>query len=91
MLGEFHGMLDDLAKNQSDSEYGDYLKTRKFIEHRASEELFDLSKDPGCRYNLANDSRHLETIRKFRQDMKKVLLNTQDHELDNFLSFVNDQ
>ena len=91
MLGEFHGMLDDLAKNQSDSEYGDYLKTRKFIEHRASEELFDLSKDPGCRFNLANDSRHLETIRKFRQDMKKVLLNTQDHELDNFLSFINDQ
>lgn len=91
MLGEFHGMLDDLTENQSDSEYGDYLKTKKFIEYRAPEELYDLSKDPACRENLSHNLHYQKTLQSFRQGMKKILLNTQDHELDNYLSFLNNQ
>jgi arylsulfatase A-like enzyme len=91
MLGEFHGMLDDLAKNQSDSEYGDYLKTKNFIECRVPEELYDLAKDPACRENLSSELHYQKTLQSFRQGMKKVLRKTQDHELENYLSFLNNQ
>ena len=84
-------MLEDLAKNQSDSEYGDYLKTKNFIECRVREELYDLSKDPACRENLSRDLHYQKTLQSFRQGMKKVLRKTQDHELDNYLSFLNNQ
>ena len=91
MLGEFHEMLDDLAKNQSDAEYGNYLKTKKFIECRAPEELYDLAKDPACRENLSSELHYQKTLQRFRQGMKKVLRKTQDHELENYLSFLNNQ
>ena len=69
----------------------DYLKTKDFIEYRTPEELYELSNDPGCQINLAGQSNFNDTIKKFRNRMKKVLQKTQDHELDNFLSFMNNQ
>ena len=49
------------------------------------------STDPGCQINLAGQSNFNDTVKKFRNRMKKVLQKTQDHELDNFLSFMNNQ
>ena len=69
----------------------DYLKTKDFIEYRTQEELYDLSTDPGCQINLAGQDNFNDTVKKFRNRMKKVLQKTQDHELDNFLSFMNNQ
>ena len=89
MLGEFHWILNEMTKTSTDSVTTDYLRTKKFIEYRTPEELYDLSIDPGCQINLADNSNHSLTLKKFRNRMKKVLQKTQDHELDNFLSFIN--
>ena len=91
MLGEFHWILTERTKTSTDSVMADYLKTKDFIEYRTQEELYDLSTDPGCQINLAGQSNFNDTVKKFRNRMKKVLQKTQDHELDNFLSFMNNQ
>ena len=91
LLGEFHWILNEMTKTSTDSVTTDYLRTKKFIEYRTPEELYDLSIDPGCQINLADNSNLSLTLKKFRNRMKKVLQKTQDHELDNFLSFMNNQ
>lgn len=91
MLGEFHWILTKRAKASPDSVMADYLETKNFIEYRTPEELYDLSTDPGCQINLADQNKFNDTVKKFRNRMKKVLQKTQDHELDNFLSFMSNQ
>ena len=91
MLGEFHWMLSEMTKSSTHSVIAGYLETKNFIEYRTPEELYDLSTDPGCQINLADQSNLSDTVKKLRNRMKKVLQKTQDHELDNFLSFINNQ
>ena len=91
MLGEFHWILTKRAKTSPDSVMAGYLETKNFIEYRTPEELYDLSTDPGCQINLADQSNFNDTVKEFRNRMEKVLQKTQDHELDNFLSFMNNQ
>ena len=91
MLGEFHWILSKMTKTSTNSVVAGYLETKNFIEYRTPEELYDLSTDPGCQINLADQSNFNDTVKKFRNRMEKVLQKTQDHELDNFLSFMNNQ
>ena len=91
MLGEFHWILSKMTKTSTNSVMANYLETKNFIEYRTPEELYDLSTDPACQINLADQSNFNDTVKKFRNRMKKVLQKTQDHELDNFLSFINNQ
>ena len=91
MLGEFHWILSKMTKTSTNSVMANYLETKNFIEYRTPEELYDLSTDPGCQINLADQSNFNDTVKKFRNRMEKVLQKTQDHELDNFLSFMNNQ
>lgn len=88
MLGEFHWMITKLAENKTDSTYGNYIGRKNFIEFRTREELYDLSKDPGCRTNLSNHDNHQTTLKDFRNRMKQVLQKTNDHELNNYLTFL---
>jgi N-sulfoglucosamine sulfohydrolase len=91
MLGEFHWILSKMTKTSTNSVMANYLETKNFIEYRTPEELYDLSTDPACQINLADQSNFNDTVKKFRNRMKKVLQKTQDHELDNFLSFMKNQ
>ena len=88
MLGEFHWMITKLAGKKTNSAYGDYIERKNFIEFRTREELYDLSKDPGCRTNLSNHDNHQTTLKDFRNRMKEVLQKTNDHELNNYLTFL---
>jgi N-sulfoglucosamine sulfohydrolase len=51
-----------------------------FMEERPAEEFYDLTKDPGCWDNLINDTDYHEQITRFRQYLKKEMLNTKDPE-----------
>jgi hypothetical protein len=88
MLGEFHSLLPTLAKNSLDLDYGDYLQKRDFIKYRASEELYELSTDPGCHNNLAKQSQYRDNLSKFRNTIKNILEKTNDHELNSFLAYT---
>jgi uncharacterized sulfatase len=41
---------------------------------RTEEELFDIRKDPGCRYNLADSPEHAAAKKKLRAELDKTLL-----------------
>jgi N-sulfoglucosamine sulfohydrolase len=88
MLGEFHWIVTKLAGKKTNLAYGDYIERKNFIEFRTREELYDLSKDPGCRTNLSNHDNHQTTLKDFRNRMKEVLQKTNDHELDNYVTFL---
>ena len=89
MLGEFHWMITKLAGNKANSTYENYIEKKNFIEFRTREELYDLSKDPSCRTNLSNNDHHQATLKDFRNRMKQVLQKTNDHELNNYITFLN--
>jgi len=82
------GLANTLTINKIQRRISDLL-TKNFIEFRTREELYDLSKDPGCRTNLSNHDNHQTTLKDFRNRMKQVLQKTNDHELDNYLTFLN--
>jgi len=82
------GLANTLTINKIQRRISDLL-TKNFIEFRTREELYDLSKDPGCRTNLSNHDDHQTTLKDFRNRMKQVLQKTNDHELDNYLTFLN--
>jgi len=82
------GLANTLTINKIQGRISDLL-TKNFIEFRTREELYDLSKDPGCRTNLSNHDNHQTTLKDFRNRMKEVLQKTNDHELDNYLTFLN--
>jgi len=82
------GLANTLTINKIQRRISDLL-TKNFIEFRTREELYDLSKDPGCRTNLSNHDNHQTTLKDFRNRMKEVLQKTNDHELDNYLTFLN--
>jgi len=82
------GLANTLTINKIQRRISDLL-TKNFIEFRTREELYDLSKDPGCRTNLSNHDDHQTTLKDFRNRMKEVLQKTNDHELDNYLTFLN--
>jgi len=82
------GLANTLTINKIQGRISDLL-TKNFIEFRTREELYDLSKDPGCRTNLSNHDNHQTTLKDLRNRMKEVLQKTNDHELDNYLTFLN--
>ena len=88
MLGEFHSLLPALAKNPLDIDYGDYLQKRDFIKYRTNEELYELSTDPGCHNNLANEAQYKEKLIELQNTMKNILEKTNDHELKSFLAYI---
>ena len=88
MLGEFHSLLPSLAKNPLDVDYGNYLQKRDFIKYRATEELYELSNDPGCHKNLAKEPQYKDKLSEFQKTMKNILRKTNDHELNSFLAYT---
>ena len=81
-------MLPSLAKNPLDVDYGNYLQKRDFIKYRATEELYELSNDPGCHKNLAKEPQYKDKISEFQKNMKNILKKTNDHELNSFLAYT---
>lgn len=91
MLGEYHWILSD-SKNISTGFYADKKQaTKTFIEFRCPEELYDLKHDPGCLHNLVEEFTHEDRLFQFRKQMRELLEDSNDHELPNFLDFINNQ
>ena len=51
-----------------------------FMENRPAEEFYDLTKDPGCWHNLIDSRDHQEQITRFRQYLKREMINARDPE-----------
>ena len=83
MLGDFANFL---RGNSEESEH--YAERLNFINHRIAEELYDLRKDPGCLNNLAGNKNSHNVMKEFRTKMANFLRKTQDHELGNYLTFL---
>ena len=66
-----------------------FLDCKNFIEFRTIEELYDLSKDPGCRNNLVGEPSYQKILNKLRKRMLNILRKTNDHELKNFQILLN--
>ncbi|MDD7984953.1 sulfatase [Lentisphaera marina] len=88
MGGAVSHLLNKHSKNQLDKNYPDYKKRAKFMKFRAHEELYDVLKDPGCRNNLINKAEYRPVLEKMRREMKQVLRETNDHELENFMRLI---
>ena len=86
MLGEFANFLR--GNSEGSEQYADRLN---FINHRIVEELYDLRKDPGCLNNLADNKDSQYLMKEFRTKMVNFLRKTQDHELGNYLTFLDTQ
>ena len=68
------GSVSSLGKSQK-------LKERiEFMKHRPVEELYDLTKDPGCWNNLADDEGHQQQLSQFRATLKREMMETNDPE-----------
>ena len=83
MLGDFANFLR--GNSERSEQYADRLN---FINHRIVEELYDLRKDPGCLNNLAGNKNSHNVMKEFRTKMANFLRKTQDHELGNYLTFL---
>jgi hypothetical protein len=88
MLGEFSMLLRNCAATPDDKTYPDYKQRGRFIKFRASEELYDTVKDPGCLKNLVSIPEYQGVIRDFRKQMALVLESTGDHELKNYRAAI---
>jgi N-sulfoglucosamine sulfohydrolase len=58
-----------------------------FEKYREKEEFYDTIADPGCLHNLINQPHQQERISYFRNELLDVMIDTQDHELNNYKSF----
>ena len=67
------------------------MKDRPDLGRGPLEELYDLRKDPGCLNNLAGNKNSHSVLKEFRTEMANFLRKTQDHELGNYLTFLDTQ
>jgi N-sulfoglucosamine sulfohydrolase len=85
---ELRTLLRKYAEDQEDKTYPDYNQRVRFMELRTPEELYNIVKDPGCLINLAKNPEYQTRLEGFRIRMEKMLKNTDDHELENYHTFV---
>jgi N-sulfoglucosamine sulfohydrolase len=73
------------------SGYPDYAERISFYRFRTAEELYHTGNDPGCLYNLARDPECADTLDEFRSKMRTFLADTDDHEFENYDTYLRER
>ncbi|MFT4546895.1 MAG: N-sulfoglucosamine sulfohydrolase [Pseudoalteromonas tetraodonis] len=58
----------------------------ELFDHRIPEELYDIENDPDCLHNLIEKESKLAVVSELRNDLEKIMRETNDHALDAFLN-----